>query len=140
MINQATLQGNWNEIKGQLRKRWGQLTSDDVQTFNGNVDQLVGLIQRKTGEARSQVEDFLDEVSLKGSVSFTQATERVREYSQQAADRIQEGSQQAIETFREGYEQAEDMIRQRPTESVAFCFGIGVLVGLLIGASFRSSR
>jgi len=138
MINEATLQGNWNEIKGKLRKRWGQLSNDDVQTFNGNIDQLVGLIQRKTGEARSQVESVLDELSSRGASSLTEATENVREYVQQAADRIQDGSQQAYDTLRDGYEQAEDMIRQRPTESVAFCFGIGVFVGLLIGASLRS--
>ncbi len=124
MINQATLQGNWNEIKGKLRKHWGQLSNDDVQTFNGNVDQLVGLIQRKTGEARSQVEDFLDELTANGSASLTDAVENVREYAHQAADKIQEGSQQAMDTFREGYGQAEDMIRQRPTESVAICFGV----------------
>jgi uncharacterized protein YjbJ (UPF0337 family) len=138
MINEATLQGNWNEIKGKLRKHWGQLSNDDVQTFNGNVDQLVGLIQRKTGEARSQVEDFLDELTSRGSASFSEAAENMRDYAQQAANQIQEGSQQALETFRDGYEQAEEMIRQRPTESVALCFGIGVLVGLLIGASLRS--
>ena len=137
MINQATLQGNWNEIKGKLRKHWGQLSNDDVQTFNGNVDQLVGLIQRKTGEARSQVEDFLDELTANGSASLTDAVENVREYAHQAADKIQEGSQQAMDTFREGYGQAEDMIRQRPTESVAICFGVGVFVGLLLGASLR---
>jgi uncharacterized protein YjbJ (UPF0337 family) len=137
MINQATLQGNWNEIKGKLRKHWGQLTDDDVQIFNGNVDQLVGLIQRRTGEARAQVEEYLDELTSRGSAALGEATENVREYVQQAADRIQEGSHQAYETFRGGYEQAEDIIRQRPTESVAFCFGVGVLVGLLIGASFR---
>ena len=87
---------------------------------------------------RSQVEDYLNELTSKGTSSFTDATENVREYVQQAADRIQEGSQQAMDTVRDGYEQAEDMIRQRPTESMAFCFGIGVFVGLLIGASLRS--
>ena len=51
MINQATLQGNWNEIKGKLRKHWGQLSNDDVQTFNGNIDQLVGLIRRQDGRS-----------------------------------------------------------------------------------------
>src|SRR5262245_7846004 len=56
MVNQQTLQGNWNEIKGKLRSKWGQLTNDDLQTAHGNVDQLIGLIQRKTGEARSSIE------------------------------------------------------------------------------------
>jgi uncharacterized protein YjbJ (UPF0337 family) len=138
MINQATLQGNWNEIKGKLRTHWGQLSNDDVQTFNGNVDQLVGLIQRKTGEARSQVEAYLDQLTANGSASVAEVADNVREYVQQASDRIQEGSQQAFDTIRDGYEQAGEMIRQRPTESVALCFGVGVLVGLLIGASFRS--
>jgi len=31
----------------------GQLTNDEVQSFDGNVDSLVGMIQRKTGEARN---------------------------------------------------------------------------------------
>jgi uncharacterized protein YjbJ (UPF0337 family) len=138
MINQATLQGNWNEIKGQLRKRWGQLSNDDVQTFNGNVDQLVGLIQRKTGEARSQVEDYLNELTANGTSAVSDMAENVRDYVHQASERLQEGSQQAFDTVRDQYQQAEDMIRQRPKESVAVCFGVGVLVGLLIGASFRS--
>ena len=53
MVNQQTLQGNWNELKGKLREKWGQLTNEDLQVAQGNVDQLIGLIQRKTGEARS---------------------------------------------------------------------------------------
>ena len=50
MINQQTLLGNWNEIKGKLRSNWGSLTDDDLTIIDGNVDQLVGAIQRKTGE------------------------------------------------------------------------------------------
>ena len=46
MVNQQTLQGNWNEIKGKLRNRWGQLTNDDLQQAQGNVDQLIGQLQR----------------------------------------------------------------------------------------------
>jgi uncharacterized protein YjbJ (UPF0337 family) len=137
MINQTTLKGNWNEIKGKLRTRWGQLTNDDVQTFNGNVDQLVGLIERKTGETRSAVEDYLNQLTANGSASVGAAVEDARKYVQDAAQRIQDGSRQAMDTFRENYEEAEEMVRQRPTESVAVCFGIGVFVGLLFGLSLR---
>ena len=52
MINQQTILGNWKEIKGQLQSKWGSLTDDDLAVFNGNVDQLPGAIQRKTGAAR----------------------------------------------------------------------------------------
>ena len=144
MINQATLQGSWNEIKGKLRSHWGQLTNDDVQTFNGNVDQLVGLIERKTGETRSAVEDYLDQLTANGSATIgaavegtRQYVEGARQYVEDAAQRIQDRSRDAIENFRDRYEDAEEMVRSRPTESVAVCFGIGCFVGLLVGLSLR---
>jgi len=137
MINQTTLKGNWNEIKGKLRSHWGQLSNDDVQTFNGNVDQLVGLIERKTGETRSVVEDYLNQLTANGAATVGAAVEDARQYVQDAAQRIQDGSRQAMDSFRDNYEEAEEMVRRRPTESVAVCFGIGVFVGLLFGLTLR---
>jgi uncharacterized protein YjbJ (UPF0337 family) len=137
MINQTTLKGNWNEIKGKLRTHWGQLTSDDLQTFNGNVEQLVGLIERKTGETRSAVEEFLNQVTSNGSATIGAAVEDARQYVEDAAQRIQQHSRQAMDSFRDGYQEAEQMVRQKPTESVAICFGVGVFVGLLVGLSLR---
>lgn len=138
MVNQQTLQGNWNEIKGRLRNKWGQLTNDELQSFDGNVERLIGLIQRKTGEGRSSVENFLEELTSNGSSTISQATAAVGEYAQQAAGRFQEGSKQAAETMRHGYEEAERMVKQRPAESVAVCFGAGVLAGLMLGLMMRS--
>jgi len=145
MVNAQTLQGNWNEIKGKLRTKWGQLTNDELQSFSGNVDQLVGTIQRKTGEARNSIEHYLEELSSNGASAFSQASETAREYAQQAASAVQEGSKKAAESMRQGYdsmrqgyEEAEEMIRQRPGESIAVCFGVGMVVGLLLGLSVRS--
>jgi uncharacterized protein YjbJ (UPF0337 family) len=132
MVNQQVLQGNWNEIKGKIRSKWGQLTNDDVQNFDGNVDRLMGLIQRKTGEGRESVERFLNEVTASGSSAVGQAAENVREYAQQAGERIQEGTRQAAESFRQSYEDAEEMVRRRPSEAAAVCFGAGVLTGLVV--------
>jgi uncharacterized protein YjbJ (UPF0337 family) len=137
MVNTQTLQGNWNEIRGKLKSKWGQLTGDDLQSFNGNVDQLVGLIQRKTGEARSSVEHFLEELTTNGSASLSQAAETVREYATQAASETSRRASEAAESVRHGYQEAEKMIRQRPAESAAVCFGTGVLVGVLLGLVLR---
>jgi len=149
MVNQQTLQGNWNELKGKLRQKWGQLTNDDLQSAHGNVDQLVGLIQRKTGEARSSIEKFLDDATASGAGAFSQVAESAREYAQQAMDGVQERSKQAADTFRksygqaaeslrQGYEQTEEMIKDRPAESAAVCFGVGMLVGVVLGLALRS--
>jgi uncharacterized protein YjbJ (UPF0337 family) len=139
MINQQILQGNWNEIKGKIRSKWGQMTQDDVKSFDGNVDQLLGLIQRKTGEGRESVERFLNEVTANGSSAVAQATETVREYAHQAGAKIQDGAKHAAEAVHDGmdslshgYEEAEEMVRRRPGESAAVCFGAGVLTGLVL--------
>ena len=151
MPNAQTLQGNWNEIKGKLRTKWGQLTNDDVGQFNGNVDQLVGTIQRKTGEARQVIEQFLDSFNKGGSSMAgqaaeyaSQATNRIAEYAQEAGEyatdfashageRMQQGADQAGQMMQQGYKQAERVVRHNPAESVAVCFGAGVLVGLMFG-------
>lgn len=138
MVNAETLQGNWNEFKGKIRSKWGQLTNDELQQFGGNVDQLVGLIQRKTGEGRSAIEHFLGELTKDGSSTIAQATETVREYANQAAGAVQESSKKAMESMRHGYEEAEHMIRERPGESAAVCFGVGMVVGVLLGLVLRS--
>jgi uncharacterized protein YjbJ (UPF0337 family) len=137
MVNAQTLQGSWNEVKGKLRSKWGQLTNDDVQQFNGNVDQLVGTIQRKTGEARSSIEKFLEDATANGSSMVSQATEAVRDYATHAAESLQEPVKQAADTMRKGYRDAEQMIKQRPGESAAVCFGVGIVVGLLLGLTMR---
>jgi len=149
MVNQQTLQGNWNEIKGKLRNKWGQLTNDDLQMAHGNVDQLVGLIQRKTGEARGAIEKFLDEATSDGASAFSQAADTARDYAQQAMETVQDRSKQAADqfrksydqaadSFRRGYEQTEEMIKDRPAESAAVCFGVGMLCGVILGLALRS--
>src|SRR5579871_4118537 len=122
MLNEQSIQGHWNEIKGRIRSHWGELTGDDLQNFDGNVDRLVGLIQRKTGEARESVEHFLEDLAERGSTTFEGAADNVRQYAQQAGERIQERARQAGDSVREGYEtvrrsygEAEDMVRRRPS-------------------------
>ncbi|MFN0051998.1 MAG: CsbD family protein [Planctomycetales bacterium] len=132
MINQQILQGNWNEIKGKIRSKWGQMTTDDVKSFDGNVDQLLGLIQRKTGEGRESIERFLNDLTANGASAVSQAADAVREYAHEAGTKIQAGVKQAAESVQGGYEEAEELVRRRPAESAAVCFGAGILTGLVV--------
>jgi len=144
MVNAQTLRGNWNEIKGKLRSKWGQLSNDDLQAFDGNIDRLVGLVQSKTGEARESVMSFLNDAASNGSSFVDQAAEGVKRHAHQAAEGIQQGSHQVVESLqhgyeslREGYAQAESMVRRRPSEAAAICFGLGILTGLVIAVVAR---
>jgi uncharacterized protein YjbJ (UPF0337 family) len=137
MISQQTLQGNWNEIKGMLRSKWGALTDDDVMVFDGDVEQLMGTIQRKTGEARESVEEFFEQFNTNGAAAFTRASDAVRAGAQHAMDAVQETSHRAAVSAREGYAEVEDMVRQRPVESLAVCFGAGVVTGVIVSLLLR---
>lgn len=54
--------GNWKQLQGSVKDRWGQLTDDDLTRIDGQRDKLVGRIQEVYGvskdEAEHQVEDF----------------------------------------------------------------------------------
>ena len=138
MISQQTLQGNWNEIKGRMRSKWGALTDDDVAVFNGNVEELMGTIQRKTGEARESVEQFFEQLESNGASVISRAGETIRAGAQHAVDSVQETSHRAAASAREGYAEVEDLVRHRPIESIAVCFGAGVITGLVVSLLFRS--
>ena len=115
MVTREEIQGKWNEVKGQIQERWGQLTDDDLSRVRGNADQLVGVIQQKTGEARADIEAFLDRVIADGASMASKAVESAREYSQRAS-----------ESVRGSYEQA------------AVAFGAGIFTGVVLALVMRT--
>ena len=40
------MKGTWNEIKGKLKQKYGQLTDDDLAFADGKEDELLGRLQR----------------------------------------------------------------------------------------------
>ena len=136
-VNQQTLEGNWNELKGKLQEKWGQLTQDDLQRARGNVDQLVGVIQRKTGEARDRIEQFLSEATAGGAGVVGKAAQTFRDYASTAAESMEDVTSRAGDYVRGGYAQTERMIQQRPMESLAVGFGAGIITGVILGLMIR---
>jgi uncharacterized protein YjbJ (UPF0337 family) len=66
-MNWDQIAGNWRQVKGVVRERWGKLTDDDVDVIAGKRDILLGKIQEKHGIAREEAEKELKawEASLK---------------------------------------------------------------------------
>lgn len=56
------IKGNWNQIKGSLKKKFGELTDDDLSYVEGQEDQLLGKIQEKTGKTKEEVKNFIDTI------------------------------------------------------------------------------
>jgi uncharacterized protein YjbJ (UPF0337 family) len=62
-MDELKMKGNWNIAKGKLKQRWGDLTDDDLDYAEGKSDELVGRIQKRTGESREAVEKAIDDAS-----------------------------------------------------------------------------
>ena len=137
MATREQVLGNWNQLKGKVKEHWGQLTDNDLDMAKGNVDQLIGLIQKKTGEARGQIEKFLDQLSDDAGGVFIQATEKAREFINQGTDSMRGAADQVREQAREGMENAHALVRRHPAEAVAMAFGTGLIVGVVVGLTCR---
>jgi uncharacterized protein YjbJ (UPF0337 family) len=57
------IKGDWNITKGKLKQKWASLTDSDLQYTEGKQDELLGRIQKRTGETREAVEKAFKEYS-----------------------------------------------------------------------------
>ena len=55
------IKGDWNITKGKLKQKWARLTDHDLEYVEGKRDELIGRIQKRTGETQEAVETALKE-------------------------------------------------------------------------------
>ena len=60
-MNTLEIKGDWNIAKGKLKQKWAKLTADDLQFVEGKHDELLGRIQKRTGETRAAVEQAIED-------------------------------------------------------------------------------
>lgn len=58
-MNTLQVKGNWNVVKGKLKQKWASLTDDDLRYVEGAEEELIGRIQKRTGQQREAVERVL---------------------------------------------------------------------------------
>ena len=138
MVNTQELQGSWNRVRGKIKEKWGNLTDDDLQVQGGNFEQLIGTIQQKTGESREAIERYLEDWSGQAAATMSRVTEKVGQYAQEIGPRAREQYQQVAEQVGEGYRQVQRAVRSNPTRSIAWTFGAGLMLGVVVGLSLRS--
>ena len=61
-MNTTTLEGNWNEQKGKLKQKFGQLTDDDLLFAEGKKDEMLGKIQVKLGKSKEELYKIISEL------------------------------------------------------------------------------
>jgi uncharacterized protein YjbJ (UPF0337 family) len=56
-MTKLELKGSWNELKGKLKQKYGNLTDDDLVFASGKEDEMLGRLQKKLGRTKEEIRD-----------------------------------------------------------------------------------
>jgi uncharacterized protein YjbJ (UPF0337 family) len=59
-MNKLAMQGNWNQIKGKLKQKYGDLTDDDLTFEQGKEDELLGRLQEELGKTKEEIREEIE--------------------------------------------------------------------------------
>ena len=124
--NTQAIRGEWTSISAEARKRWHQLTDEDLRGVEGNMEELIARIQRKTGEGRDAIEGFVTELTSRGASAVSHAADSAGQYANQAGEQAREQSNTA-----------RTIAGHHPLETVLAALGIGLVAGLFVGLAGR---
>jgi uncharacterized protein YjbJ (UPF0337 family) len=59
-MEKQEVKGTWNEIKGKLKQKYGQLTDDDLKYAEGKEDEMYGRLQQKLGKTKDEIKKEIE--------------------------------------------------------------------------------
>ena len=64
MTDKLEIKGDWDALKGRIKQEFANITDQDLLYLEGKSEELIGLLERKTGESRqaiaSKLKDYID--------------------------------------------------------------------------------
>ena len=118
-MNSDIAAGKMKQFEGSIRKKWGKISSKDLEQVKGNRDNLIGLIQEKYGDAKEVIEEGLNEIFNSSSVQDT-------------IDAAYEKKDEVVEYAQHLSENLTDQVKNNPLASVLIGVGVGFIVGRLM--------
>ncbi|MBV0891700.1 CsbD family protein [Paracoccus sp. Z118] len=55
------IKGKWNQLKGSVKREWGDLTDDEITQIDGDADKLSGKLQERYGWAKTDAEEKMND-------------------------------------------------------------------------------
>ena len=59
-MDRLNIKGNWNQLKGKIKQAYADITDDDLMYEEGKEDEMLGLLQKKTGKSRQQLVNWIE--------------------------------------------------------------------------------
>jgi uncharacterized protein YjbJ (UPF0337 family) len=60
-MNNDQIKGKWNQIKGEFKQKYGNLTDNDVTYAEGKFDEMLGRLQERTGKRKAELKRETEE-------------------------------------------------------------------------------
>jgi ElaB/YqjD/DUF883 family membrane-anchored ribosome-binding protein len=129
-MDREILAQQWSDVCARLKEKWSQLSEADFRACEEGVERLIDQIQAKTGESRAVIEQFLAKLADEAATAANEFRDRLH-------SKLHEGASQAADSARHGYEAAQNAVRERPGQSLAVAFGLGVAAGVGVAILLR---
>jgi uncharacterized protein YjbJ (UPF0337 family) len=131
----ARVEGNWKQIRGKVKERWGELTDDDLTAIAGRRDRLEGMIQERYGYAKERARREIEDWYRSLESNLAEEIESLRSGIHSLSSTVERIAQEQLPHLRsratDAVKQADDAIKQNPLIVVAVALGIGFLVGIV---------
>lgn len=59
-MNKRELEGKWNQVKGQFKQKYGNISDDDLTFAEGKFDEMLGRLQEKTGKKKEALREEIE--------------------------------------------------------------------------------
>ncbi|MFZ1729664.1 MAG: hypothetical protein WBQ23_08110 [Bacteroidota bacterium] len=151
-MNLPRFEKEWNGFKGHVTVKWDKIVDEDLIKIEGNFGKLVNLIAERYGEQKAAIETKLKELYA----SYLETRERLAEEFSDIRDNmdtrtrdltenirakasaIQDKAKERMQTIRDenidpAVQKSEEYIKVHPFSAVLGAFGVGILIGGIIG-------
>jgi uncharacterized protein YjbJ (UPF0337 family) len=129
------IEGDWKQIKGSVKERWGKLTDDDLTIIRGRRDQLEGKLQERYGyakeRARREIEDWYRSTEFNLADTIKTLRVEIQGLTSTVAHIANKQIGRAQVKATEAAHDAEEAIAQHPFTAIAIALGLGFLLGVL---------
>ncbi len=138
-----TFDNHWDEIKGKLKQRYGQLTDDDFAFAEGKGEELLARLRERLGVSSEDLNAVLDEFYVEVGSRVEMARQKTAELADEVRARAvaaaHEMKAQAGVAYDHARQQArgfwhdgEEYVRRNPRESLVAAVFAGFVAGLLM--------
>ena len=74
-MNKDQFKGSWRQFKGEVKKKWGQFTDNDLLEAEGDYDKFLGIVQKRYGDRKEEVLGWAEEWCERNATASKSAAE-----------------------------------------------------------------